>query len=518
MRRLTKCGVLSLLLTLSLLLAWGAVGCTDKDREMGPAPEPSAETVKYRFQQEAAAAKVAAGMTTVSVYAFDADWNLLDGAAMLQSDIASMATDGDYIVAEANVPEESELLAFFFWNGAAEDAEDYDSELHIIALEEGTNVYTMSDGDFVEKPVLTVYADAEHQIEQYEFTVGEELYPTAAAATRGGLELPTAVLAPLDTDVVAYTEASETSAAQYVAQAEGATRFTISVASFTIKSDKGVTVKAAEPDPGPTPDPTPTPAPDPDPTPTPTPDPTPTPTPTPTPSPSPSPSAERHITVKLQIDPEDEMWWGEDTSDLEAELMKAVALDADGEEVKGAVLAEEDLTKYTRDADNYITLEIDLPADAYGLALIYDARAKEEIVQGSGVKDCVMPYFGIKIGEADVYTIALAKYDDYLFYGDELYPGFGFYSDPELTNLCIVFNPGAVIYYSPNVDPNKQGVKIHSGDPISLNTDAVDFVDGQLKAKAVGEAYMAWSWYGLKGFVEAEGAAEIEVTDEDLTE
>lgn len=507
MRRLTKCGVLSLLLTLSLLLAWGAVGCTDKDREMGPAPEPSAETVKYRFQQEAAAAKVAAGMTTVSVYAFDADWNLLDGAAMLQSDIASMATDGDYIVAEARVPEEAAVLAYFFSNGGEYGQEGYDSEVYVIALQEDTDVYTMADGDYLEQPVLTIYADADHQTEQSEFTVGDELYPIATEATRGGMAIPVAVREPLDEAVVDYTAATETSEAKYVAKAEGTTYFNLSVADcFDINSRNYAVVKAVEP------------GPEPEPTPEPSPTVSPEPTPTPTPSPEPSPAAARHITVNLQIDPEDEMWWGEDTSDLEAELMKAVALDADGEEVKGAVLAEEDLTKYTRDADNYITLEIDLPADAYGLALIYDARAKEEIVQGSGVKDCVMPYFGIKIGEADVYTIALAKYDDYLFYGDELYPGFGFYSDPELTNLCIMFNPGAVIYYSPNVDPNKQGVKIHSGDPVSLNTAAVDFVDGQLKAKAVGEAYMAWSWYGLKGFVEAEGAAEIEVTDEDLTE
>ena len=45
----------------------------------------------------------------------------------------------------------------------------------------------MADGDELEDPVLTVYADAEHQTEQTEFTVGDELYPDASAATKGGL-------------------------------------------------------------------------------------------------------------------------------------------------------------------------------------------------------------------------------------------------------------------------------------------------------------------------------------------
>ena len=113
---------LALLLALDVLISLVSAGCTDKDREMGPAPEPSADTIKYLFQQDAAS-KVDAEMTTVSVIAFDEDWNRLDGASMLHSSIADMPRDGGYIVAEARVPEETAALAYSFTGLDEDDGE-----------------------------------------------------------------------------------------------------------------------------------------------------------------------------------------------------------------------------------------------------------------------------------------------------------------------------------------------------------------------------------------------------------
>ena len=275
MRRLTKSRSYSLLLTLCLLLVWGAAGCTDKDREMGPAPEPSADTIKYRFQQDSAA-KVSAEMKDVSVAAFDADWNLLDGAFLYEDDIEDMDRDGDYIVAEAVVPEGTARLAYCFTNDPDGEAEDEEAEIYVIALEEGKSVYTMADGDYLEEPVLKVYADAGHQTEQYEFTAGDELYPVASVSTRGGLEVPATVFEPVDAGVVSYTEDSETGETQYLAEAEGSTAFILGAAKiFIFNSEEEVTVKAAVPGPEPAPEPTPTPEPSASPEPTPSPSPEP---------------------------------------------------------------------------------------------------------------------------------------------------------------------------------------------------------------------------------------------------
>lgn len=284
MRRITKCRVFFLFLALSLLFGWGIAGCTDKDREKGPVPEPSADTVKYRFLQDSAA-KVSAEMTEVSVSAFDADWNMLDGALLLQGDIGDMARDGEYIVAEAVVPEGTALLAYCFTNDPDDEAVEEELEIYVIALEEDKYVYTMADEDYLEEPVLKFYADVGHQTEKSEFTVGEEIYPAASAATRGGLQVPVTVCEPVDEEVVAYTPAGADSAARYAAKAEGASAFVLHAAdSFWFFSENGVSVKAAEPGPEPTPEPTPTASP--------TPEPTPSPVPSPTPEPSPSPSPE----------------------------------------------------------------------------------------------------------------------------------------------------------------------------------------------------------------------------------
>ncbi|MDO5296089.1 MAG: hypothetical protein Q4F00_05510 [bacterium] len=283
MRRITKCRVFFLFLALSLLFGWGIAGCTDKDREKGPVPEPSADTVKYRFLQDSAA-KVSAEMTEVSVSAFDADWNMLDGALLLQGDIGDMARDGEYIVAEAVVPEGTALLAYCFTNDPDDEAVEEELEIYVIALEEDKYVYTMADEDYLEEPVLQFYADAGHQTEKSEFTVGEEIYPAASAATRGGLQVPVTVCEPVDEEVVAYTPASADSAARYTAKAEGASFFVLYAAdSFWFFSENGVSVKAAEPGPEPTPEPTPSPDPSP----------APEPSPSPAPEPSPSPSPDR---------------------------------------------------------------------------------------------------------------------------------------------------------------------------------------------------------------------------------
>ncbi len=277
MHRLTKSRSYSLLLTLCLLLVWGAAGCTDKDREKGPAPEPSADTIKYRFQQDSAA-KVSAEMKDVSVAAFDVDWNLLDGAFLYEDDIEDMDRDGDYIVAEAVVPEGTARLAYCFTNDPDGEAEDEEAEIYVIALEEGKSVYTMADGDYLEEPVLKVYADPGHQTEQYEFTAGDELYPVASVSTRGGLEVPATVFEPVDAGVVSYTEDSETGETQYLAEAEGSTAFILGAAKiFIFNSEEEVTVKAVEPGPEPTPEPSASP------------EPSPSPSPSPEPSPSPSP-------------------------------------------------------------------------------------------------------------------------------------------------------------------------------------------------------------------------------------
>ena len=291
MRRITKCRVFFLFLALSLLFGWGIAGCTDKDREKGPVPEPSADTVKYRFLQDSAA-KVSAEMTEVSVVAFDVDWNLLDGAVLLQDDIGDMARDGEYFVAEAVVPEGTAMLAYCFTNDPDDEADEEELEIYVIALEEDKYVYTMADEDYLEEPVLKFYADAGHQTEKSEFTVGEEIYPAASAATRGGLQVPVTVCEPVDEEVVAYTPASADSAARYTAKAEGLTAFVLHAAdSFWFFSENGVSVKAAEPGPEPTPEPTP--SPDPSPAPEPSPSPAPEPSPSPAPEPSPSPSPDR---------------------------------------------------------------------------------------------------------------------------------------------------------------------------------------------------------------------------------
>ena len=219
-RRLTHFRVCFLFLALSLLFGLGIAGCTDKDREVGTASVPSEDIIKYRFRQDSAS-KVSAGMTAAALAAFDAGWNRLDGAYLLQSSIAGMAVDGDYIVAEAKVPEGAAVLAYCFTDGTADAAEYAEAEIYVIALEEGVTDYTMADGDLLQEPVLTLYADAEHQTVQSEFKVGEKIYPDAFMATAGGLEVPIAVMEPVDDAVVAYTAATETGPARYAAKSEG---------------------------------------------------------------------------------------------------------------------------------------------------------------------------------------------------------------------------------------------------------------------------------------------------------
>ncbi len=259
LRHSKRLNVLSWLLVLIITLV--ASGCSDEDREIGTAPAPSAGIVKYLFQQETES-KVAAEMTTVSVTAFDKDWNQLNGASMVHPLIADMPKKGDYIVAEARVPEEATVLAYAFSNGTPSGDDDEAVEICVISLQEGKTEYTMSDNDELDDPVFAVYADAEHQTEQYKFEVGDELYPVVTVATKSGLKLSASVMQPVDQEVVAYTAATDTEPAKYVAKAEGSTAFILNVVNYYINSGSSVEVKPVTP-PTPTPSPTVTPEPSP---------------------------------------------------------------------------------------------------------------------------------------------------------------------------------------------------------------------------------------------------------------
>ena len=282
-------------LFLPVLLTAG--GCTEKDREMGPAPEPSAYTVKYYFQQEGAY-KVSAAAVYAAVAAYDAGGIMLDGASLLQTSIADMPREDGYIVAEAVIPEEAVMLVYTF-SGEAPGSEP---EFYAVALKDGQDAYIMSDDDALGAPELFFYVTDADQSEaaqkgvRFECTVGDELYPDAKAVSGGGLEVPVTVLAPVDENVVAYTPASETGAARYVAQAEGETAFVLNLAGSELISEDGVAVKAAPPTPTPTPSPTPTPEPSPSPS------PEPSPTPSPEPSPTPTPSASVNFLFELAED------------------------------------------------------------------------------------------------------------------------------------------------------------------------------------------------------------------------
>ncbi|MDO5296859.1 MAG: hypothetical protein Q4F00_09545 [bacterium] len=594
--RLTKFRACSLLLTLSFLFSLGIVGCTDKDREAGPAPTPTEDTIKYYFQQDTAS-KVSAEMTSVALAAFDADWNLLDGASLLQSSIADMAVDGDYIVAEASVPEEAAVLAYCFTNGPGDVAEYAEAEIYVIALEDGETVYTMADGDLLGEPVLSLYADAEHQTEQSEFKVGEEIYPDASLATLGGLEVPVAVMEPVDDTIVAYTAATETSAAQYVAKAEGETSFVLCVAgSFFGNSETGATVKAVEPGPEPTPEP----------------DPTPEPTPDAVAawvlpegyelkdgliydsegaqvsdpaaintkleitsgesntglavetvtaedgsvtykelaaevtasvesetadhftaevkdgavSVSVSEDAEtdetaaitftaegyefqnslevtvlsamRHVTVRVQEDDDPSPSPSPSSSPAPRDftkLIKAVALDAQGQVIEGAQVAEEDMSKYELDAEGCYNLEVDLPAQAKSLVLVFVLHFEEGLPPVPSEKDAVEPLLGLNLTEEETYFISLAEIGNYAF---EHKGTFGFFADAELTEATNAFDVGDTIYYSMKLE-NGLGIKMDLGEPMSLDTSVVDIVDGSLKAVGPGTCFFKVSALGIEG-------------------
>ncbi len=255
LRHFKRFSVLSWLLVLIITLV--ASGCSDKDREIGTVSTPE-DTIKYRFQQETDS-KIAAEMTTVSVTAFDRNREKLYGASMVHPLIADMPREGDYIVAEARVPEEASVLAYTFSNGTPTSEDDEAIEICVIALQEGETEYTMSDEDELNDPVFAVYADAEHQTEQYMFEVGDELYPVVTVATKSGLEMPASVLEPLDQEVVAYTAATETEPAKYVANAEGSTAFILNVMDYYVNSGSSVEVKPVTPTPTPSPEPTPSP-------------------------------------------------------------------------------------------------------------------------------------------------------------------------------------------------------------------------------------------------------------------
>ena len=283
-----RCIYALLLGVLCLPVLLTAAGCTDQDREMGPTPEPAADTVKYYFQQDTAY-KVSAAAVTAAVAAYDAEGNMLDGAYLLQSVIADMEREGDYIAAEAVVPEKTVMLVYTF----SGDAPDSAPEFYAVALQDGQDAYTMSEADAVGTPELFfIVPDAAQKGWRFECTVGDALYPEAGAVTAGGLEVPVTVLAPVDEDVVAYTAAADAEPARYVAQAEGETVFVLNLAGYELISEEGVIVKAAPPTPTPTPSPEPSPEPSPTPTPSPEPSPEPSPTPTPSPEPSPTPSPE----------------------------------------------------------------------------------------------------------------------------------------------------------------------------------------------------------------------------------
>ncbi len=252
----TRKHILALLLgALCLPLLLLASGCADQDREIGP-PEPAEDTIKYLFQQDATY-KVSAAATTVAVSAYDAEGNTLDGASLLQTAIADMERDGDYIVAEAKIPANATILAYTF----SSDAPDSPLEMYAVALKDGQDVYTMSDGDALGAPELFfLVPDVAQKGELFECAVGDELYPVAEASTAGGLKVPVTVLNPVDENVVAYTAATATTPARYIAQAEGETVFVLSLAGNEMLSEEGVSVKAVPPTPTPTPTPTPSPA------------------------------------------------------------------------------------------------------------------------------------------------------------------------------------------------------------------------------------------------------------------
>ncbi len=276
-------------------------GCSDSDREIGPGPgpEPVADTVKYYFQQDAAY-KVSAAAVTAGIAAYDAEGDMLDGSYLLQTTIADMEREGDYIVAEAVIPAKAVKLVFTFSGGAP----DYPQEYYAVALQNGQDAYTMSDDDALGAPELFfLVPDVEQKGWRFECAVGDELYPVAKAVTRGGMEVPVTVLEPVDEEVVAYTAATEEEPARYVAQAEGETVFVLSLAGNELLSEEGVSVKSVPPTPTPTPTPTVSPSPTP----------TPSPTSSPEPSPSPSPTPVATATVNCLFDLADSLAHSDDS-------------------------------------------------------------------------------------------------------------------------------------------------------------------------------------------------------------
>ena len=256
MRKLTHFRFCILFLVLGLLLSFGLTGCNDDhDYSVSPgptpaptvSPEPSPEPspvptgkISYLFLQDAAR-KVSADAAEAAVTAYDAEGRVLEGASLEEASVASMKREGDFYVAEANVPETAELLAFTFTHG-----DDVDG-VYAIALTDGVERYVMAYSDLVAVPELTVYADAGHSKKQTAFTLGEALYPEAKAATRGGLAVPVASVEPVDGKVVAYTPGSAGQEAAYEAAGEGQTAFVIAYAEAEVESAAVVTVSEVPP-------------------------------------------------------------------------------------------------------------------------------------------------------------------------------------------------------------------------------------------------------------------------------
>ena len=254
-----------LFLVLGFLLSFAVTGCSDKDDrdysfypspgpsptaspEPSPVPDPSPEPsaspvptgmISYLFKLDGdTAQKVSADASEAAVTAYDADGHELDGASLAESSVAAMTREGDYYVAEANVPKTAGLLAFTFTDG--EDV----TGVYAIGLSDGVDRYYMSYADLVSEPVLTVCADAGHKTERTAFQVGEDIYPEAAVRTKGGLSVPVSSVVPVDTEVVSYTEGSEGQEASYKAAGEGRTAFTVAYAEAEAEAAAVVTVSA----------------------------------------------------------------------------------------------------------------------------------------------------------------------------------------------------------------------------------------------------------------------------------
>ena len=176
-------------------------------------------------------------------------------------------------------------------------------------------------------------------------------------------------------------------------------------------------------------------------------------------------------------------------------------MDAQGNLLKGAKLAEEDMDKLAEEAlrNGYYAFEADIPAAAEQFVIM---RGTSITPAGGGEEENrFAPLLGIFIGAEDTYEIPDNELDLYYFFID----GY-FYRDEECTHRVYAFAVGDHIYYSVSLQ-NRIGMNIGFTDVASSDPNVADFDEnGVLTAMGVGECDLLCK---ILGCFEAEFAAVV---------